>query len=266
MTFWKGGIFLNILMIGDIVGDCGVRFVRMRLPEIKQAYQIDFCIANGENAANGNGITSAAYHTLCDSGVDAFTMGNHTYGKKDVIPLLLHRDNIIRPINYPEGAVGRGSMIVRCKGKSIGIVNALGRVNLMNVDCPFRAVERELAHLAGNCDITIVDFHAETTSEKLAMGYFLDGRATCVLGTHTHVQTADAGLLPRGTGYITDVGMTGAICSILGVKKEIIIDRFLTQLPQRFENADGKASLSGAVFTIDDNTNRCTSVQAIGVQ
>lgn len=257
---------MRIFAIGDIVGDCGVDFVRLRLPELKKEYEIDVCIANGENAANGNGITAAAYHALCDSGVDALTLGNHAFGKKDVIPLLLHRDNIIRPINYPAGAAGRGSMVLTCNHKSIGVINAMGRVNLLNIDCPFRAAEREVERLAKKCDIIMVDFHAEATSEKLAMGYFLDGRVTCVFGTHIHVQTADAQILPKGTGYVTDLGMTGAVCSILGVKKEIIIDRFLTQFPQRFENADGRAKLCGAVFTIDDDTNRCTDVQTVCVQ
>ncbi len=257
---------MNILAIGDVVGDCGVEFVRLRLPEIRREYDIDFCIANGENAANGNGITSYAYHTLCDSGVDVITLGNHTFGKRDVFSLLQREDNMLRPINYPEGTVGRGSMVLHCCGKSIGIINALGRVNLLNIDCPFRAVEQELSRLSKSCDITMVDFHAEATSEKLAMGYFLDGRATCVFGTHIHVQTADAGLLPRGTGYITDVGMTGAVCSILGVKKDIIIDRFLTQMPQRFENAEGKAKLCGALFQIDDSANCCVQVRAVCIQ
>ena len=254
---------MNILIIGDIFGECGLNYVSLVLREIKQDYNIDFCIANAENTSGGNGLSYGDYHILCDIGIDGFTMGNHTFGRKDIVKIFENEENIIRPLNYPEGTPGKGSMILRCKGKNIGIINIMGRVNLMNIDCPFRAIEAEITKLREKADIILVDFHAEATSEKIAMGYFLDGKTECVYGTHTHVQTADETILPGKTAYITDIGMTGAIHSVLGVNKNIIIDRFLTSLPQKFEHANGKAKLCGIILTIDDNTNKCTEIKRI---
>ena len=190
-------------------------------------------------------------------------MGNHTYGKKDIIKIFENEKNIIRPLNYPESAPGKGSMILHCKGKNIGVINIMGRVNLLNLDCPFKAVEAEIEKLKNKTDFILVDFHAEATSEKIAMGYYLDGKVACIYGTHTHVQTADETILPKGSAYITDIGMTGAVHSVLGVSKEIIINRFLTSLPQKFEHANGKAKLCGIILTIDENTNKCTNIKRI---
>lgn len=251
---------MNILVIGDIFGDCGLNYTTLVLREIKQDYNIDFCIANAENVSGGNGLTLADYNTLSNCGIDAFTMGNHTFGKKDIIKLMENENNIIRPLNYPEGTPGSGSMVLTCKGKKICIINIMGRVNLLNIDCPFKAVKKETEKHKADADIILVDFHAETTSEKIAMGYYLDGCVTCVYGTHTHVQTADETILPKGTAYITDIGMTGAIHSVLGITKEIIIDRFITSLPQKFEHANGKAKLCGIILEIDDNTNKCNKI------
>ena len=251
---------MNILIIGDIFGDCGLNYTSLVLREIKQDYDIDFCIANAENVSGGNGITFGDYHTLCEAGVDAFTLGNHAFGKKDVVKLFENENNIIRPINYPDGAPGTGSMILTCKGKKICIINAMGRVNLLNIACPFRTVENEIKRISDSADIILVDFHAEVTSEKIALGYYLDGKATCVYGTHTHVQTADETILPKGTAYITDIGMTGAIHSVLGISKEIIIQRFVTSLPQKFEHANGKARLCGIILHIDDTTCKCDKI------
>ncbi len=254
---------MNILIIGDIFGDCGLNYTTLVLREIKQDYNIDFCVANAENVSGGNGLTLADYNTLLSCGIDAFTMGNHTFGRKDIINLLEKQNNIVRPLNYPEGTPGAGSMLLNCRGKKICIINIMGRVNLLNIDCPFRAVKKELELYKQSADITLVDFHAETTSEKIAMGYYLDGAVTCVFGTHTHVQTADETILPKGTAYITDIGMTGAVHSVLGITKEIIIDRFITSMPQKFEHASGKAKLCGIILEIDDNTNKCNKISRL---
>ena len=257
---------MNILTIGDIFGECGVEHTSFVLRGIRAEENIDFCIANGENTS-GTGISQRDYDTLCDAGVDAFTLGNHTFGKRDVLKLFENETNIIRPANYPEGAPGIGSCILRIGNKKIGIINLMGRVDIgIALDCPFRAADREIEKIKDNCDIIAVDFHAEATSEKRAMMYYLDSRVSVIFGTHTHVQTADETVTPRGTGYITDLGMTGAEDSILGVKKDIILKRFITGVGQKFEYEYGRAVLSGAVFTIDDNTGRCTGVKRISVR
>ncbi|MBQ8525632.1 MAG: TIGR00282 family metallophosphoesterase [Clostridia bacterium] len=254
---------MNILIIGDIFGECGLNYASLVMREIKQDNSIDLCIANAENVSGGNGMSFADYNTLCDIGIDGFTMGNHTFGRKDIIKIFENESNVIRPLNYPAGTPGCGSMILHSKGKKVGIINIMGRVNLLNIDCPFRAAEAEIERLREKTDFILVDFHAEATSEKIAMGYYLDGKAACVYGTHTHVQTADETILPKGTAYITDIGMTGAIHSVLGVSKDIIIERFLTSLPQKFEHANGKAKLCGIILTIDESTNKCTAIKRL---
>lgn len=254
---------MKILLIGDIFGQCGMDYVRAELKYIAEREGADVIIANGENASGGNGLSYSDFDTLIDLGVDVITMGNHTFGRKDILKIFENETSVIRPINYPKGTAGRGSVIINRMGKRIGVVNAMGRVNVMNIDCPFAALENEIETLKSKTDIIIVDFHADATSEKRAMGFFLDGKVTCVAGTHTHVQTADECLLPKGTAYITDLGMTGAVNSVLGVKSEIIIERFLTAMPQKFEHADGKAMLCGAVLTIDDTTNKATDIRRI---
>ena len=254
---------MKILLVGDIFGECGMTYIKYELRNIAEKYGADVVVVNAENASGGNGLSYGDYDTLINLGVDAITMGNHTFGRKEIFKILETEHNIVRPINYPEGTVGHGSVIINRLGKRIGIINALGRVNVANVDCPFKACEREVENLKGKTDIILVDFHADATSEKRAMGFFLDGKATCVFGTHTHVQTADNVILPRGTAYITDLGMTGAQDSVLGVKKEIIIDRFVHAMPQKFEHADGKAMLCGALLTVDDDTNRAVSIELV---
>lgn len=254
---------MNILIIGDIFGECGLNYASLVMREIKEDNNIDLCIANAENVSGGNGMSYADYNALCEIGIDGFTMGNHTFGRKDIIKIFENESNVIRPLNYPVGTPGSGSMILRCCGKNVGIINLMGRVNLLNIDCPFKAAEAEIEALKDKTDFILVDFHAEATSEKIAMGYFLDGKVACVYGTHTHVQTADETLLPKGTAYITDIGMTGAVHSVLGVSKEVIIDRFLTAMPQKFEHANGKAKLCGIILTIDDDTNKCTRISRV---
>ena len=262
----EGGISMNILCIGDIFASCGVEHTKMVLREIIEDESIDFCVANAENAS-GVGISRKNYDDLTDAGVDFFTLGNHSFGKQDVIKLFETENNIIRPANYPEATPGVGSAIVKCKGVKIGIINLMGRVNInLSLDCPFKACDKEIEKLKKETDIIIVDFHAEATSEKRAMFFYLDGKVSALFGTHTHVQTADESVSKRGTGYITDLGMTGCEESVLGVDKNIIIDRFTRGVPQKFEYADGKAVLCGAVFSIDEETGKCVSVKRIAVR
>ncbi len=256
---------MNILAIGDIFAQCGIEHTSLVLRGIREQEDIDFCIANAENAS-GTGISLRDYDELTDAGVDFFTMGNHTYGKKDVINLFENEPNIIRPANFHASNPGKGSGVVSVKGKKIGIINIMGRVDIgISLDCPFEAVNREMEALKDKCDFFVVDFHAEATSEKLAMKYHLDSRAAVLFGTHTHVQTADETVTPSGMGYITDLGMTGALDSVLGVKKEIILSRFIKGYSQKFEYAYSRAALCGAVFTIDENTNLCTKIKRINV-
>ena len=250
---------MNILAIGDIVGNFGVDYTAAKIEKIISGHNIDFVIANGENTAVGNGITKDVAQKLFSLGIDVIPLGNHAFSKKDVVNLLLNM-SVIRPINYPERTVGEGCIVKQKNGKKIAVVNAMGRFNLLNIDCPFRASMRKIRQIKDECDIIIVDFHAEATSEKAALANYLDSFATVVYGTHTHVQTADERILPGGTGFITDIGMTGVVDSILGVKKDIIIRRFMTQMPERFSLADGKCQLCGAVFKIDDNNNKCYEI------
>ncbi len=254
---------MNILLIGDIFGECGMSYIQRELKYIAERENADVIIANGENASAGNGLSYTDYDALIDAGVDVITMGNHTFGRKDIFKIFEKETSVIRPINYPEGTAGKGSVIINRNGKKIAVINALGRVNVLNVDCPFKGVEKEIKNLSGKADIILVDFHADATSEKKAMGYFLDGKVTCVFGTHTHVQTADERILPKGTAYITDLGMTGAKESVLGIKQDIIIERFMTAMPHKFELADSKAILCGALLTVDDATLKAVSIKRI---
>lgn len=255
---------MKILTIGDVVGDSGTEAVCERLALLKEKYQADFCIVNGENACSANGISRKKAELLFDAGADVITLGNHTFRQKDAIPLLEHNKNIIRPINFPEGTPGRGACVVEKNGVKIGVLNALGRIYLENVDCPFRGLKRALNEM--KADIKIVDFHAEATSEKRAMGFFLDGKATVVFGTHTHVQTADFEILPKGTGYITDIGMSGPHHSCLGVDKNVVIERFVHAMPRRFELSDSPARIDGAVFTVSPENGTCTHGEIFSVR
>ena len=257
---------MNILCIGDIFASCGVEHTKLVLREIIADENIDFCMANAENAS-GVGISRKNYDDLTDAGVDFFTLGNHTFGKQDVLRLFETENNILRPANYPDGTPGVGSAIVKCKGVKIGIINIMGRVNIgLSLDCPFKACDKEIEKLKKETDIIIVDFHAEATSEKRAMLFYLDGKVSALFGTHTHVQTADELVTGRGTGYITDLGMTGCEDSVLGVDKNIIINRFTKAVPQRFEYSNGPAVLCGAVFSIDETSGKCKSVKRIAVR
>lgn len=253
---------MKVLAVGDIVGKPGQVMIKNYLRQVREALEVDLCIANGENAA-GNGITRDIAYELFDNGVDIITMGNHVWSKKEIIKLFAEDLRIIRPANYPPHTPGKGHIIVNVHNQKVAIINLSGIVYLENLDCPFRTIENKLKTLQKITNIIIIDFHAEATSEKMAMGWYLDGRVSAVFGTHTHVQTADERILPKGTGYITDIGMTGPYNSILGVKKEIIIGRFLTHLPRRFEIAEGPAQFNGIILDIDEVSGKTRAINRI---
>jgi len=250
---------MRILCIGDVVGSVGCDFLRSHLPAFKKLHNVDLTICNGENSADGNGITPRSADNLFASGVDVITLGNHSFRRPEVFRYLDENPYIIRPYNYPSSETpGRGFCTVDMGYTAVTVINLMGQEYIdTRVDNPFTAVEKLLGQIDSR--IVLMDFHAEATSEKRAMGLMLDGRVSAVFGTHTHVMTADACVLPGGTGYITDLGMTGTIDSVLGVKKDIIIKRFLTKLPGRFEYADGACKMNCTLFDIDRNTGRCTS-------
>lgn len=253
---------IRVLTIGDINGEDGREYVYNSLGRIRSRYDIDFCIANGENAAEPNGITKDIAGTLTRCGVDVITMGNHTYDNKESAEVLEDFENVIRPLNFPPEAEGNGYTVCDIGKARIAVISLSGRVNMTPVDCPFHAVERLLPKL--DAEIVIVDMHAEATSEKLAMGHFLDGKASCVFGTHTHVQTADERILPGGTGFICDLGMTGVEDSVLGVKKEIIVSHFYNPVKRvRFEKAQGEVWFCGCIFEIDEKSGRTVSVERL---
>ncbi len=255
---------LHILMVGDIVGRPGRRAVKQLIHPLKKKYDIDFVIANGENAAGGNGLTQEIAEELLDDGIDFITMGNHTWDKKEILEFIDLEPRLIRPANYPPGTPGKGSAVVKiAKDIKLGIVNLSGRVFLPPLDCPFRTAETIVNILSKETKIIIIDFHAEATSEKIAFGWYMDGKASAVIGTHTHVQTADERILPQGTGYITDVGMTGPRDSVLGVKTDLVISKFITQLPVRFEVATGPAQLNGVLLHINEKTGKTEYIERI---
>ncbi len=255
---------MNILVIGDVVGDAGTEMFLEKIDGLKRQYAIDFCIVNAENACSNNGISRRKAEMLLENGADVLTLGNHAFRQKDAESLLAHNNRIVRPLNFPEGTPGKGVTVLEACGKKIAVINALGRCYMDYMDCPFRGIDSVLQNL--QADLIFVDFHAEATSEKISMGWYLDGRVTAVFGTHTHVQTADEWVLPKGTGYITDVGMTGPAFSCLGVKKEITIERFLTCLPRRFEFAEGKSQLCGVVFCVSNETGKTESIERIFIR
>ncbi len=253
-----------ILAIGDVVSDKGCEFLREKLPVLKRVKGVDFCIANGENSAVGNGITPHSANYLFDSGVDFITLGNHTYRRKEFYEYMDDRSDIIRPANFHNSAPGKGYSVVDLGYTSICIINLSGRVYMDNCDNPFDKVDEILRET--NCKINIVDFHAEATAEKGALAWYLDGRVSAVFGTHTHVQTNDAKILPDGTGFITDLGMTGPVNSILGVTPQSSINWLRTGMPTRFECGDGECMLNGCLFDIDNKTGICKDIEIINIR
>ena len=257
---------LNILCIGDIVGRPGRRILADKLDSLIKEQNIDCVIANAENSAGGSGITSQIYEKLLKYGVNIITLGDHAYRKRDIIPVLETQADLIRPANISEHAAGRGFAVYKTsKGPVVGVVNLIGRVFMKPADCPYTAIDKILPQIQKKCDIVVVDFHAEATSEKIAMGYYLDGKVSCVYGTHTHVVTADERILPNGTAYITDVGMTACHDSVLGRKKENVIKSLRTQMPFPFEIAIGDARLNAVLVTVDSNTKHAERIERIRV-
>lgn len=251
-------------MIGDVVGKPGRLCVRDMLPRIRENYRIDVTVANGENLAGGSGINEKTANELFSYGVDIITTGNHVWDKKESLPLLAREPRIIRPANYPSGAPGKGAVVFNAGKKQVAILNLSGRVYMSPLDCPFRLAEQEVARLREITPLIIVDFHAEATSEKIALARFLDGKVSAVLGTHTHVQTADARIFPGGTAYISDVGMTGPYDSCLGVDTDTVIRKFLRQLPERFEVAKSAlCQFNAAVVEIAQDCGRAQSIETI---
>ncbi len=254
---------MKILAIGDLIGNSGIQELRKQLGKIRQEEQIHFVIVNGENAAEGMGITQQNFHDILALDVDVITMGNHTWGKKDIFKFIDH-PKLIRPANYPKGVVGKGYNIYTCQNKKIGVINLIGRVDI-NVlsENPFIRAKEIVEKLQPEVDIILVDFHAEATAEKIAMGYFLDGKVTAVYGTHTHVQTADESILPKGTAYITDIGMTGPKHSVIGMDISASLKRFETTLPERYKIATGECILNAVVFDIEEADNRVKDIKRL---
>jgi 2',3'-cyclic-nucleotide 2'-phosphodiesterase len=255
---------MKVLFIGDIVGKVGRITTKALLPTIVNRYKVDLIIANGENAAGGFGLTDKIVSEILTFGVHVITTGNHVWDKKEFVTQISKEDKVLRPLNYPPGVPGFGSIIYPLKnGSKVAVINISGRVFMSNIDCPFRTAEDEVEKVSKITKTIIIDFHAEATSEKIAFGYFMDGKVSAVIGTHTHVQTADEKIFPGGTAYITDVGMTGPENSIIGIDKEQIIQRFLTNIPIRLEPAKGEGIFSAVVFDIDEKTGKSTAIQRL---
>lgn len=255
---------MRLLMIGDVVGRSGRRAVKVNVCGLRREFNLDFVIANGENAAGGSGITKEVAMELFSSGVDVLTMGNHVWSKKEAFSYIEKEKRIIRPANYPPGTPGCGANVFETRQKAkVAVINLAGRVFLQDLDCPFRRADEIITKMRDITSTIIVDFHAEATSEKVAMGWFLAGKVTALLGTHTHVQTADEQILPGGTAYITDVGMTGPKNSVIGVKKELVIEKFITQIPIRFEVAAGEFQFNAVMVEVDEDTGWAREITRI---
>ena len=254
---------MNILLIGDIFGRPGRRAVRECLDEVVREHSIDFVVANAENAAGGFGLTPEIADELFGYGADVLTGGNHTWDKRQVLGLLEENERVLRPHNYPASNPGSGMAIFKSMDVSVAVLNIQGRVFMPTIDCPFQAIDRLIEAVQDEATVIVVDMHAEATSEKMAMAWHLDGRVTALVGTHTHVQTADEQLFPRGMAYITDLGMTGAHRSVIGVKVEQSLGRFLSGQPSRFEAAKGDVRFHGLVVSVDEESGKATGVNRI---
>lgn len=257
---------MRILAVGDIVGESGVRKLKELLPKIKREENIDFVITNGENSAGGMGITEKNFKDILEAGTNVVTMGNHTWGKKDIFKFI-DNEQLLRPANYPKGVVGKGVGIYECKGKKIAVMNFIGRVDINILsENPFIMAKEMVEEIRNKADIIIIDFHAEATAEKIAIARYLDGKITALFGTHTHVQTADEQILPQGTAYITDIGMTGPKNSVIGMDVEASIKRFETTLPEKYKLAEGECILNGVIFNVDAVTNKVTDIKRIFIK
>ncbi len=255
---------MNILFIGDIVGRPGRLALTSRLDRLVDLHHVDLVVANGENAAAGFGLTVDIARDFLSLGINVITSGNHIWDKKEILGYLDRQERLLRPANYPGDVPGRGcGIFTTSAGIKVGVINLEGRVFMSNLECPFRCADRLVAELRQHTPIILVDFHAEATSEKVALGHYLDGRVSAVVGTHTHIQTADEQILSGGTGYLTDAGMTGSSDAVIGIRKELAIEKFLTQLPVRFEVAKKDPVLCGVLFTVDEETGRATGVMRV---
>jgi len=257
---------VRVLFVGDVFGKAGRRILKEKLQGLLAEEHIDFCVANAENAAGGFGLTPPLVEELLALGIDLLTSGNHVWDKQAILPYMDQQPRLLRPQNYPNSVPGRGTFVgtTRC-GVPVGVLNLQGRVYMPAIDCPFRVGEAAVQQMRRQAEIILVDFHAEATSEKQAFAWYMDGRVTAVVGTHTHVQTADERILPRGTAYITDLGMTGPTDSVIGVDKRLALQRFLSQMQNRFEPAKGPVALHGVVIRIDPDTGRGLSIERLRV-
>jgi metallophosphoesterase (TIGR00282 family) len=256
---------LTVICVGDVFGEPGRRAVQMLLPKLKKQHEADLAVVNVENSASGFGVTPLIARTFLEQGVDVMTSGNHIWDKKEIIEYIGKENLLLRPANYPPGTPGAGSIVVKAGPHKVAVLNLMGRVFLPQLDCPFRKADEELERLRAETSIIVVDMHAEATSESQAMGWHLDGRVSVVVGTHRHVQTADERLLPKGTAYITDLGLTGPTDSVIGVEPELALARFISGMPNRFEPAKGPAMLQGVVIRIDPETGRGLSIERLRV-
>jgi metallophosphoesterase (TIGR00282 family) len=256
---------MKVLMVGDVYGEPGRAAIQKLVPRLREQHAVDLVVVNVENAAGGFGITPPMAKTFLEQGVDVMTTGNHVWDKKEIVPHIVKENLLLRPANFPEGTPGVGYISVKAGPYRVGVVNLMGRVFMNPIDCPFRKADEIVAQLRKETPIILVDMHAEATSETMALGWYLDGRVSAVVGTHRHVQTADERVFPGGTAYITDLGLTGPTDGIIGVDRQLIIQRFMTQMPIKFETAKGPAALHGVVITLDPETGRATAIQRLRV-
>src|SRR2546426_10394218 len=256
---------MNILMVGDVFGEPGRRALQTLLPGLKRAHDIDCTVVNVENAAAGFGVTPQMCRDFQEQGVDVMTSGNHIWDRKEIVEYIVKENLLLRPANFPAGTPGVGHVTIKCGPHKVAVLNLMGRVFMLAIDCPFRKADALIPELRKETPIILVDMHAEATSESLAMGWYLDGRVSAVVGTHRHVQTADERVLPGGTAYVTDLGLTGPTDGVIGVDRDQIIQRFLHQMPLRFETAKGPAALQGAVIVVEPDTGRASSIRRLSV-
>lgn len=259
----RGGSALRILFIGDVVGSSGRRAVAFLLPKLKSKYRPDFILVNGENAAGGRGITQKIVKQFFEWGIDGITLGNHAWDNKEIFEFIDDEKRIVRPANYPPGTPGQGMMLLRKGQHQLAVINLQGQTYLPPLKNPFHVVDELLDQLSEQAKHILIDFHAEATAEKIAMGWYLDGRVSAVVGTHTHVQTNDCRILPRGTAYQTDVGMTGPMDGIIGMRQDMVLKKFLTQLPVRFEVDRGAWQFNAALLDLDDGSGKAVQIQPL---
>ena len=257
---------MRILMVGDVIGRPGRAAFAKYTPKLRQEKKADLVVVNGENSAEGRGITKKTLDELLLGGADVVTGGNHIWDKKEVLQFIDDEPYLLRPANYPTGVPGKGACVYPLRGKNVGVMNLSGRAFMQELDCPFQRVEDLLRDLSGECGVLLLDFHAESTSEKMAMGWYLDGRVAAVVGTHTHVQTADERILPGGTAFISDLGMVGPWNSVIGFTKEPVLAKTTTGMPARFEVADGPAVYSAVLLTVDDGTGKAAAIERIQIR